>query len=580
MQHILLTVLGTKADKTCYALNGKHVQARLAPLALFELLPDTDLPDHVYALCTSQAREIAFPVLQEGLSDKAEVTCIDVPDIEGPSPQEGIYAFMSKVADIIAKSKCQSLSLDITHGFRHLSFLTYAIALFTSALMGLEIRGAYYGLHSDSSSVSPFLDLKPLLELPDWIHGIRVLGETGSAAAIAKILKRATDSCSREIARDLQRMSEAYLSGLPLEVGCVMRRLLREKIKPLRRILRNDHRLPLSDELISQLEAALYPLALPEDSVFPKWEKSKVQLTREELTRQARYINTLIDQNNITTALGVMREWTVSWALWQQGGECAGWLDHKTCRKKVEHALNSLRSVYGDPSTRVLLTKDQKDLAKFWKDLADLRNAYHHNGMRKEDLSNNNKINEDLQSISNYWKYLSSCPTVKLDFSDETTILVSPIGNHPGVLYSALKNSQAALNKYPDYCAVICSNSSKKAVPKVLEIAEYTGQVIYLTLDDPHAGYSEIERLITEVKQLIARSATVLVNLTGGTTLMGMAASEIAAKARALGRTVRRFALVDRRTPQEQEADPYIISESLWLDKLDSTEGFAYEYDD
>ena len=132
---------GRDARPTRYSLGDQRVEARLAPLALFKLLDEPDLPCHVYALCTEEAEKETFPVLQEGLEGIATVTCTKVPGIKELSTQEGIDKFISEVARVITESQCKSLSLDITHGPRHLSFLVYAIALFSSALMGIEICG-------------------------------------------------------------------------------------------------------------------------------------------------------------------------------------------------------------------------------------------------------------------------------------------------------------------------------------------------------------------------------------------------------------------------------------------------------
>ena len=60
----------------------------------------------------------------------------------------------------------------------------------------------------------------------------------------------------------------------------------------------------------------------------------------------------------------------------------------------------------------------------------------------------------------------------------------------------------------------------------------------------------------------------VLVNVTGGTTLMGLAAEALANAARDLARpAVRRFGPADRRPPAEPDADPYRVGEPFWLDR-------------
>ena len=57
-----------------------------------------------------------------------------------------------------------------------------------------------------------------------------------------------------------------------------------------------------------------------------------------------------------------------------------------------------------------------------------------------------------------------------------------------------------------------------------------------------------------------------MLNLTGGTTLMGLLADRFAQRAQELGPQVHRFGLVDRRSPAEQAADPYQAGEPYWLD--------------
>ena len=79
-------------------------------------------------------------------------------------------------------------------------------------------------------------------------------------------------------------------------------------------------------------------------------------------------------------------------------------------------------------------------------------------------------------------------------------------------------------------------------------------------------GAARIRRLASEARGHFIGAADVLVNVTGGTTLMGLAAEELAATARSLACPVRRFGLIDRRTPERQTSEPYQIGEPFWLD--------------
>lgn len=54
--------------------------------------------------------------------------------------------------------------------------------------------------------------------------------------------------------------------------------------------------------------------------------------------------------------------------------------------------------------------------------------------------------------------------------------------------------------------------------------------------------------------------------MTGGTTLMGIVVQQLVEVSEKLDRPTRRFALIDRRPPHKQDTEPYVLSDSQWLD--------------
>ena len=93
------------------------------------------------------------------------------------------------------------------------------------------------------------------------------------------------------------------------------------------------------------------------------------------------------------------------------------------------------------------------------------------------------------------------------------------------------------------------------------------GRVESLLLEDAFSGGpGAIRRLAQAARGHFIGATEVLVNVTGGTTLMGLAAEELAATARSLACPARRFGLIDRRPPEQQDADPYHAGEPFWLD--------------
>lgn len=559
-EHVLLTVLGTTPRPACYTLEDRRVEAALAPLALVELLDER--PDRVLAICTSAAEAASLPLLREGLQDRIPVATVPVPD---GLAQEDISVFLGRVVAAVPRSECLDLTVDVTHGFRHFSFLTYIAVLYLSALRGVRIRGAYYGLLNPGGD-GPFLDLRPLLDLPRWMHALRVLADTGSAMPMARILEERPSPASRNLARDLARLSESYLAGLPLELGLQARKLRIDGMKPLKRLLEREHRLPLASELVQNLGQLLEPFALEPQTSGEGW-KGLIALSTEELERQARVLDDLLDRENTASALGLLNEWTVSWVALHLGFE-KGWLDFHGVRRRAGSLLGALRAAGEDAEMRHLLTEEQCALGRFWGTLCELRNSFHHHGMRRQVVVGNEDVARKLQSVTDYWRgTLRKQPDVRVEFQNAPShrVLISPLGNRPGVLFSALEVCRAA-GLEPSLCIVLCSAASEPGIGEACDRAGYSGAVTRLRFEDPYGGRSEIVQFVKEARRFLIGASEVVVNITGGTTLMGLAADELASAARNLASPVRRFGLIDRRSAEDQASDPYRAGEPLWLD--------------
>jgi CRISPR-associated DxTHG motif protein len=129
---VLLTILGVAPKPAEYALFDQRHEARLAPVALFHLLPAHERPDVVAALCTKKARAATFPEL-ESLLSSANVTVRYVP-LPMIGEDQDVGGFLTAMVSACEDYPDATLMVDVTHGFRHLSFLMYIGALYLSAL--------------------------------------------------------------------------------------------------------------------------------------------------------------------------------------------------------------------------------------------------------------------------------------------------------------------------------------------------------------------------------------------------------------------------------------------------------------
>ena len=587
-RHLLLTVLGTAPKPACYVLGDRRSEARLAPVALMELLSPDDRPDCVLALCTAQAMHDSWPLLEQALGAGCSTAAVEVP---AGDTQADVDSYLSKVTTAITGNV--DLTVDVTHGYRHFSFLTYVAVLYLAALRRVSVRGAYYGLlrpgpdpsgvnqaRSEASSSSSegaaarnvteatFLDLRPLLALPRWLHALQVLDDTGSTTPMAEVLcDGSRNQSAGRIARELSRISEGYLSGLPVELGRETHLFRQRSLRDLKKLLRREHHLPLAGELVDRLGELLEPFALPQAPGGDGW-KRQVVLSKDELKRQARVIDDLWRHGTVGTALGLMNEWTTSWAVWRIG-DGDGWIERQV-RRKASHRLHAIAAVGRDSGIAGVLTSEQRALGSFWEELCELRNAYHHHGMRPGVVvSEGGKVRKQLDKIRDFWRTLRSCPDMSLSLGESHggPVLVSPIGMRPGVLFSALHACRAAGDGAdPTVCLVVCSSETEGLIAEAVSHAEYSGPVEPLRLEDPYGGRPEIDRVVKAARARFVGAGEVFVNVTGGTTLMGLVAEAFAVAARRLACPVRRFGLIDRRPPAQQDAEPYRAGEPFWLD--------------
>lgn len=563
-ERLLVTVLGRDPRQLTYSLGESTAAAGLAPIALMQMLPDKGRPTKVLALCTKEAEDSSWPALKKYCT--ANGVGASVVQLGGePSDLPGFLG--SLAAAIPVEPPPEWLMIDVTHGFRHYSFLSYAAIQYLATLRGLPIEGAYYGLVD--AETGRFIDLKPLLDLPEWIYALRVFGDAGDASGLARLVERAGGQVGPAIAKALREISEMREAGLPLELGHTSTRFL-ERRKPFAREVKAQGAL-LPDELWKKLEEPLRRFGLPHgdgvDLDAQSGWKTRIALDRSELDREGRLIDDLLEHGNLPAAFGLMNEWTVSRVVLQLRPGEESWLDYEQVRRAAASKLGALAALRHESALNVNASAQQQELADFWATLSELRNAFHHHGMRRQALGGvGADVERKVERVKRYWDELKNCADLPLErTSSGRRLLVSPVGLRQGVLYSAIHACRG--DGVPaDAALVLVSSETSGAAEDALREAAFNGQTTRLAIADPHGGKEEIERLVKEARVHLASAEEVAVNLTGGTTLMGLVVARIADEARKLGREVRRFGLIDRRPPKMQEDEPYVASEAFWLD--------------
>ena len=428
-QHILLTSLGMRAIETEYEWHGKTVKADLTPLALVQLFDTPQLPDHVVAVVTQGAKRETWQLFRAGICKNLKLSpeLIEIPD--GSSTSE-IRQILESVAKRIPEGV--DLTLDVTQGFRHFPFIFYALVLYLKSLRGVKIRGAYYGMVEGISpnDPKPIIDLRPLLELPEWFHAVRMFRDQGTTKPMADLLQPLSDTLNHEKAElfkngnhevgkerakqaeqikksvdSLKRYAFAYESALPLELEKASRGLV-DSIQGLPTI-DSPSLPPLVGELTESIVDAAQETAFTKSpSGKGEWKRS-ICLDKDELKRQAYMIDLYLERDQLSLAVGLMREWVVSWAIWKSDktDDIKKWLFHDV-REKYERWLANIGDAVrrGKPVPKKIPISVGKEFGNFWNQLtSDLRNPLLHNAMR---IQNVEEPPSSLKSVREFWNTL------------------------------------------------------------------------------------------------------------------------------------------------------------------------------
>lgn len=567
---ILLTALGKIAKESTYSLNDRTANAKLAPLALLQLLDASDRPNLVLTMVTQEAKKETWNDFEKEVDQILKVKPTEIPIPDGCNTNE-IRTILETVAARFPE-RCR-LILDVTQGFRHFPFIVYALALYLQSLKGITIIGAYYGMIEGSRDPKPLIDLRPLLDLPEWFYAIRVFRDTGATTPMARLFQPASTNLhnrARELnnnpdlhkqgseidtlIRCFKDLSFYYESALPLELGQSAQTIASKLERDLPPSIAKT--LPLSNGLSEMIKDSFHESAFVQPIRFSgKWKES-IELNPSELKRQADLIDIYLERQQYALAFGLMREWVVSWTVLQTPQKGI-WLNLNISRHPAENQLGCIASL-NRGSSKTLLNDSQREWGEFWNNLIEMRNSLHHHGMLEDVVDLSSRLNHVL----NFWQQLKtgtkSFPSLG---GGKGKLLISAQGTKPGVLYSALMAAK------PDWCLALCSKISQSTIQEAASRAGFTGEIETLILNDPFGGFTEIDRLENEAVKILFQADEIVANLTGGTTLMGIVVQRLVERGKMLNRPYRRFALIDRRKPEDQDTDPYVPSEFHWLDR-------------
>ena len=520
---VVLTALGltTDRDPVPYVFpSGEPYWAKVSTLALLarwsELEPAAPWPDRVLVLVTPEAERDTWPFFQDQVAQicrdqgwtEPHLLALRIPE---PTSDAALWQEVGVVQRGLEGAS--DLVVDVTHGFRSLPLVYWAAAYHWRSLEDrLTIRRVLYA-HLEGRGLSdvPWVDLTPVMALPEWTYAVQAWelhGRLGPLHDLVQGSKQPGDPPHRgRFSTELKALAHAWDVGLSLDAGLRARSAL-EELEALSNLRASD---PLaSPRLRQQLVKTLRPLVARPDVRIKN--KQDVVLDRDELIREISVAEAYLQRDGYVTAVGLAREWIVNYVLWCTG-QAPQWLDVKVREQatgQIHGAERRDEVIPGSASART------RHVVRAWEDVRKWRNTAHHQGfMRKEVRIGTKELQELRTQLGQFSAWLADEERFVLP-PGSGRVLLTPLGLNPGAMYTVLQEPGI----FFDRLVVLATEQSERLVQECLARVPHAPPITRcevvrvnpFTYSKPSEA-KELARKFLDAKEVV-------VNLTGGTTPM------------------------------------------------------------
>lgn len=150
-------------------------------------------------LLSEIAPEVAKSFAGRNLAEKATLCIIPF----GRNQKEQV-AILQAMAEVVGEN--DTVSMDISHGFRSLPMLGFVSALFLRQIKKAKIDGLYYGaLEMREQEISPVVRLDGLLKIADWVSSVSAFRVSGDYGVFSSLLSSEEDALSLHQAGFLEK---------------------------------------------------------------------------------------------------------------------------------------------------------------------------------------------------------------------------------------------------------------------------------------------------------------------------------------------------------------------------------------
>ncbi|PKL60853.1 MAG: hypothetical protein CVV33_00545 [Methanomicrobiales archaeon HGW-Methanomicrobiales-4] len=305
------------------------------------------------------------------------------------SREDDLWEIFTLVSSVIDQG--EELLFEITGGDPVLPFITTLIVTYLIEVKQVRVIGVIYSPPPDEFGMRHFVDLKPVMDVIDWIHGITALTSFTDAGSICRLLTGLQGKMHRKNTEPnppihligwshlLKTFTSAVRLNRPVDAlyaGWGISRDLPAVRGELERFA------PALTPIMNDMESIAKMAALPQND----------HLSDSYLMMQHHLIRYQIDKGLEVQAASLSHEWLISCTMlfFGIGGR---WLDPDD-RHMVSRTLTGVAlTIQGIPSentqyTHLFLENEHWiEMIKIWEQVSDLRNDIAHCGMNQRDES-------------------------------------------------------------------------------------------------------------------------------------------------------------------------------------------------
>jgi len=464
---------------------------------------------------------------------------IDVPDDVESS--EATLQLVKSMINVLENG--DEVVLDVTHCFRDIPLTALVAALYIKEALNVSVQILYGKLKSTKTPDGKEInntetkDITYVTQLTEWLYAARLFREYGYSKELGELTYQRNREIRKQNRGQPKRLNtmKGYLSYLTnsLRLGSI--NLLRTSVRAFLFAFEEE------DTLINEIHEYVPELDTLLPAILERYDKldtgmEEVSLNSAELKAERELLKFYMETNDINMALHLAREYLINIALYKEN--LSDFVFDKDKREEVSRTIN------------------ENGVIK------EARNHIAHFGFNdSNNLTDVNTIEQHLRRLidTDIDELYNEMMKNKQDLEASSYAVVSSLGLTEGALYTILNHYN------PNLLIVVTSKEGAKILPSILEKTQFKGECHVVNVEDPYTGKEEIARVSKEVTGYLENTRKVVINLTGGTTLLNYMLLKVGDEARH-GKTIKTVLAVDKRSYEEQKVNPYVVGEVVELD--------------